>query len=91
MQAVSVRIHNQSLCQGIYKERMTSNMFCAGNYLAERDACMGDSGGPLVYDYRVLIGIVSWGKNCGEIRYPGVYTNVAKIRPWLDKYISTKR
>lgn len=63
-------------------------MLCAGNYEHERDACMGDSGGPLVYEHRVLIGIVSWGKDCGVVRYPGVYTSVPKMMAWLNKYIS---
>lgn len=36
----------------------------------------GDSGGPLVYRRRfryLLIGIVSFGVDCGEPEYPGIY------------------
>lgn len=87
LQSVSITIHNQTLCKAIYKQHLTPNMFCAGNYLAVQDACMGDSGGPLVWS-GMLIGIVSWGKDCGVIGYPGVYTHVAKMMPWLREFIS---
>jgi trypsin len=42
----------------------------------------GDSGGPLTKDGQ-LVGIVSWGLGCGEVGYPGVYTNVASVREWI--------
>ena len=49
--------------------QITSNMICAGQ--AGRDSCQGDSGGPLVTQnsgsYSV-IGVVSWGVGCGEVR-----------------------
>lgn len=60
---------------------------CAGS--EGKDSCEGDSGGPLMYQENgkrwVVIGIVSWGKFCGE--YPGVYTNVKYFLPWIDKRI----
>ena len=49
--------------------QITNNMICAGQ--AGRDSCQGDSGGPLVTQnsgsYSV-IGVVSWGVGCGEVR-----------------------
>lgn len=48
------------------------------------DACTGDSGGPLVANHQ-LVGIVSWGYRCGEVNYPGVYADVAVLRPWIVK------
>lgn len=49
-------------------------MFCAGSFVAGKDACQGDSGGPFVVDGK-LVGIVSWGLGCGD--RPGYYTRVS--------------
>ena len=53
----------------------------------------GDSGGPLFNcDSKNSncrqIGIVSWGVKCGEKEYPGVYTNVAKYKDWINGYMA---
>ena len=47
----------------------------------------GDSGGPLTYknDGNLqVVGLASWGYGCGFAWYPGVYTNVAFYRDWID-------
>ena len=68
---------------------LTENMLCA--QAKGRDACKGDSGGPL--DVRgqdgsyAQIGIVSWSFGCAEDYYPGVYTKLTALLPWLKKTI----
>lgn len=64
-----------------------ATMLCASGVSGgERvDTCQGDSGGPLVAGtgaQRRLVGVVSWGIDCGG-RTPGVYTRVSAYTPFL--------
>lgn len=59
-----------------------STMLCAGRALgggAAIDTCQGDSGGPLVANVAgvPLLGVVSFGRGCGDANFPGVYTRLA--------------
>lgn len=77
-------------CTEIYADlgaTVTPNMFCAGSFTGEFDSCNGDSGGPLVSN-GVLIGLVSWGKGCAEVGYPGVYTRLSVLRSWIDSQLN---
>jgi len=62
-------------------------MFCAGTRDGSVDTCSGDSGGPVVARDPVgrdlLVGIVSFGHECGLAEFPGVYTRVARYERWL--------
>jgi hypothetical protein len=66
---------------------ITSRMICAGE--AGKDSCRGDSGGPLTIDrgagFTELVGIVSFGFECGRQGFPGVYANVAE--PGISSFI----
>ncbi|CAB4884780.1 unannotated protein [freshwater metagenome] len=49
------------------------------------DSCQGDSGGPLIGGAGAalrLVGLVSWGENCGTA-HPGVYTRVSAMTDFL--------
>ncbi|XP_070593010.1 granzyme A-like [Erythrolamprus reginae] len=66
---------------------VTMNMVCAGDKKGGRDACTGDSGGPLICEGEQRA-IVSFGKNCGESQYPGVYTLLTyKYSNWIKSVI----
>ena len=60
---------------------------CAGK--GERDTCNGDSGGPLLADHLgddhrwSIVGITSFGVDCGRPDFPGVYTRVDKYLEWI--------
>lgn len=65
---------------------ITHSMICAGYDQGGKDTCRGDSGGPLSIiknGVRLLIGITSWGYECGRPYFPGVYASVSAIRPWI--------
>lgn len=77
------------------KFNLHEGFLCAGG-LKGLDTCIGDGGGPLVcpslidpWRY-VLVGIVSWGVNCGTYGVPGVYIDVPKYRTWIDNTISLR-
>lgn len=59
---------------------------CAGSPTGAIDACQGDSGGPLVVAAPVptLAGVVSFGTDCAQAGYPGLYTRLTTFLPWLQ-------
>ncbi|XP_066980067.1 transmembrane protease serine 9-like [Macrobrachium rosenbergii] len=78
-----------SSCKGIYGEKLSSSMLCAGGGLV--DACKGDSGGGLMWlgpsEKWEILGVVSWGHGCGRPGFPGVYASVRKFVPWIKSFI----
>ncbi|KAJ8338775.1 hypothetical protein SKAU_G00355610 [Synaphobranchus kaupii] len=78
LQGVEVKIEDRDLCSCYYNNNptITMDMLCAGNKKAKADACFGDSGGPLLCK-KVLVGVVSGGRGCGNPKKPGVYTRLS--------------
>ncbi|EDL89835.1 transmembrane protease, serine 11d, isoform CRA_a [Rattus norvegicus] len=89
LQQGEVRIVSSEVCNepAGYGGSVLPGMLCAGVRSGAVDACQGDSGGPLVQeDTRRLwfvVGIVSWGYQCGLPNKPGVYTRVTAYRNWI--------
>ncbi|XP_034994246.2 urokinase-type plasminogen activator isoform X2 [Zootoca vivipara] len=91
LKSTNVNLIPQSLCKKYYKDRVTGNMFCAGDETWQTDSCKGDSGGPLVCassDSMVLYGIVSWGDGCADKERPGVYTRVTNYLRWIETHMN---
>ena len=82
MRHAEIQLVSDEYCRSKYGSRtLTRQMFCAGG--EGKDSCQGDSGGPLIVnpkcggDEVVQLGVVSFGKGCGRMGFPGVYTNLA--------------
>ncbi|XP_058981227.1 uncharacterized protein LOC101898442 [Musca domestica] len=92
LQKVQIPIWNNAECAAKYGRAapagIIESMVCAGQ--AAKDSCSGDSGGPMIVNEGgrfVQVGIVSWGIGCGKGQYPGVYTRVTSLLPWIYKNI----
>ncbi|XP_053276127.1 granzyme A-like [Pleuronectes platessa] len=66
------------------KPVITSGMICAGSDGENTaDTCGGDSGGPLVCSGG-LVGVTSFGAECGQIDKPGVYSYLTEEKlKWI--------
>uniref|UniRef100_A0A6P4E226 trypsin n=1 Tax=Drosophila rhopaloa TaxID=1041015 RepID=A0A6P4E226_DRORH len=80
----TVAIVDQNACRNSYYGQITKEMICAA--APRKGVCNGDSGGPLVFN-GTLVGIVSFGGICAHPYFPGVYANVAELRPWILRAI----
>lgn len=80
-------------CRAQYSSaNIDERQICAGGE-AGKDSCRGDSGGPLMdileptrqqpHPAFYLMGIVSFGRQCGTSGIPGVYTNVNRFENWI--------
>uniref|UniRef100_A0A8C8SF58 Peptidase S1 domain-containing protein n=1 Tax=Pelusios castaneus TaxID=367368 RepID=A0A8C8SF58_9SAUR len=97
LQEVQVSLMDAQMCNDLYSKPILGftgsrpikdDMLCAGYTEGGKDACQGDSGGPLVCfqtDLWFLIGIVSWGVDCGLAYRPGVYTRVSAYSDWIQQ------
>ncbi|XP_075399682.1 transmembrane protease serine 11B [Tenrec ecaudatus] len=89
LQKAPVKIIDTNTCNAVeaYNGLVLDTMLCAGYMEGNIDACQGDSGGPLVHpnsrNIWYLVGIVSWGTECGKINKPGVYMRVTSYRSWI--------
>ncbi|KAM3957298.1 LOW QUALITY PROTEIN: serine protease snk [Aphomia sociella] len=74
------------------------NQLCAGDYDHGGDTCQGDSGGPLQYmvdrvdcintfPLHKVVGVTSFGKDCGRKMAPGVYTRVSRYIEWIESIV----
>ncbi|XP_045769658.1 trypsin CFT-1-like isoform X1 [Maniola jurtina] len=87
LRRVQIWAINQNVCRSRYAElgrTVTNNMLCSGWIdVGGRDQCQDDAGGPLLHN-NVIVGVASWGHQCGLARYPGVNTRVSNFTSWIS-------
>ncbi|XP_050554896.1 trypsin CFT-1-like isoform X3 [Spodoptera frugiperda] len=62
---------------------ITGEMLCAGWPTGGRGQCRGDDGGPLFHN-DVLVGVYSFGFECGLPDFPGVNVRVSRYTSWIS-------
>ena len=101
LQRAVLPVVDMATCEDEYSAvgaRVQGSMFCAGYSTGGYDSCSGDSGGPISFvpagsgvvnpvDEPVLAGVVSWGIGCARRNMFGVYTNVLKVRDWIERAV----
>jgi len=94
---VDIEVIDPQECKAVYEQlqvsafRIGDTEICATGPRGGKDSCFGDSGGPLVVPEGsgfVQVGIVSWGPQCGNPLFPGVYTRVASFSDWIKGTMS---
>ncbi|KXJ72441.1 hypothetical protein RP20_CCG018033 [Aedes albopictus] len=83
-----MNINDRELCNGagMHAGRVLETMICAGNTAASNNAapCNGNLGTGL-YCNRQLVGILSFGVNCGVANNPPIFTQVRYYNRWIDQ------
>lgn len=91
LKEVEVTVISPSSCRRSYGFNVIKDqMLCASD--PGEDSCQGDSGGPLFLkgdsaEEDSQVGIVSWGYDCADKDYPGVYASVSSVYDWVKKII----
>ncbi|MFP2907125.1 trypsin-like serine protease [Pyxidicoccus sp. 3LFB2] len=85
LQTTDLILQSHSATQAAYPEYVITDDQLGASALGT-GTCDGDSGGPLTVpsgDTRVLAGVTSWGKGCGDSRYPSMFARVSFFEPWI--------
>ncbi|CAH2979648.1 unnamed protein product [Chilo suppressalis] len=88
LMAVQIPVVTWNQCYMTYFSVLTENEFCAGNlFLGGQGTCQGDSGGTAIQD-GMAVGIVSYGRGCGQPLSPSVFADVAAptIREFIKEH-----
>lgn len=85
---VVVQVSSLSRCNIVYGGQVHADtQICAT--ANGKDACQGDSGGPMYDAQGAAIGVVSYGIECGNPTYPGVYSRIVGFESWFISMLDT--
>jgi secreted trypsin-like serine protease len=96
---VDIEVIDPKECKAVYESLQVPDFvigdreICATGPTGGKDSCFGDSGGPLIVADKnsakgyTQVGIVSWGPQCGNPLFPGVYTRVSSFSDWIAKNV----
>lgn len=99
LKKVSLPIVDKDICKEQLKIiskkqnfKLDRSLICAGG-VQNMGTCEGDDGSPLVClapgerNRYQLIGVVGTAIACGQDKIPGIYTNIASLRKWIDEQL----
>ncbi|RLN72062.1 hypothetical protein BBO99_00009931, partial [Phytophthora kernoviae] len=87
LQRADVQLMSNENC--LKEIRVDGTVLCSRGAPNET-SCTGDYGGPVIVERPsgdVLVGIVSWGDDCGEPGYPSTYSRVSSARAWIASLV----
>uniref|UniRef100_A0A2A4JMC3 Peptidase S1 domain-containing protein n=2 Tax=Heliothis virescens TaxID=7102 RepID=A0A2A4JMC3_HELVI len=100
LQAVKLQRYDEEKCSQLYPKHRHlvhgynhTTQMCYGDETDPKDTCEGDSGGPLQIANDVLscaydvIGVTSYGRQCGVTAGSGIYTRVYFYLPWIESIV----
>jgi secreted trypsin-like serine protease len=95
LKEVTLPFQTNAICNGpeSYNHAIKPDMFCLGRMAGGADACTYDSGGPATtagQSKPTLVGVVSFGDDCGQPKKFGVYTRILPYREWIEKTIASQ-
>jgi secreted trypsin-like serine protease len=97
LRQADITIQANSVCgrgRAYGKSFKATSMLCAGTTRQPMaDSCYGDSGGPLFAQTAsgpIEVGIVSWGRGCAQLGFPGIYTRLSDpaIADWIQRVLA---
>lgn len=97
---VDLEVYDQDVCVQYYgmgrkfRRGIIPEQLCAGDRTGQKDTCEGDSGGAIQLrtaemddvTYHV-VGVTSFGKACGIVENPSVYTRISKYVEWIESVV----
>ncbi|EDW00795.1 GH20823 [Drosophila grimshawi] len=89
LQKATLMTLQSARCSALYNTSIASSQLCTYDHLGlGQDSCQYDSGGPVIQRQRsrmFLLGVISFGRACGQRFGFGVNTRVSSYVTWLQR------
>uniref|UniRef100_T1J009 Peptidase S1 domain-containing protein n=1 Tax=Strigamia maritima TaxID=126957 RepID=T1J009_STRMM len=83
----NVTIISLRVCREVYEDAKQLSVICTGVKSGQKGPCSGDSGTPLVVLEKERwnqIGLLSGARECGDPKFPGIFTRVDCYYEWIN-------
>ncbi|KAH8277566.1 hypothetical protein KR018_001050 [Drosophila ironensis] len=91
LQKASLLTMNNAVCRAQYNSSIAPTQICTYDSLGRgRDSCQYDSGGPVILRQRermFQLGVISFGRACGQPYGIGVNTRITSYLNWMWRYV----
>ena len=90
LQKVELMVLENRICQQQYNDTIIASHICTYDFRGlGQDSCQFDSGGPVINrrGRLTLVGIISYGRSCGQPYGIGINTRITSHLGWLWRYI----